>query len=254
MKTILFTISILIAAIVPLSVGAETYTMKTGQFSKLKVVDNANVIYRCHPDSTGMIQFSGDKQFADAFIAGVKNGTLKIQVSTEDVDHPDLPTLFVYSDFLEAAENSGNLSVTIENPAPCPSFEIKEIGNGSISAENVKANVVKASLTTGNGSVIVSGKCRQADIKMVGTGVISTDRLEAEIVKCSILGSGSIGCWPTEQLSVKGIGSTKIYYKGNPEVKKTGGGKIYELPEGQPLDKAISNPDGTPDWEVTEND
>ena len=27
-----------------------------------------------------------------------------------------------------------------------------------------------------------------------------------------------------------GLGSTKIYYKGKPNIKKTGGGKLFELP------------------------
>ena len=30
---------------------------------------------------------------------------------------------------------------------------------------------------------------------------------------------------------MKGIGSTKIYYKGDPKVKKTGGGKLFPIPE-----------------------
>lgn len=68
---------------------------------------------------------------------------------------------------------------------------------------------------------------------MVGTGTISADRLEADVVQCKILGSGSIGCWPLQKLNVRGIGSTKVYYKGDPQVKKSGGGKLYPLPEGR---------------------
>lgn len=217
----------------------ERYKVEVGQFDKLKVTDNVNVVYRCLPDSSGYIQYVGSKEFADAFIITPKNGTLKIQVSTEDVGNPDLPTLFVYSDFLTSVENSSSFSVTVENPAPCAEFSVKEIGNGSITVENLKANVVKATIATGKGTVNISGKCQEAEFKMVGTGVISADRLEANDVKCLILGSGSIGCWPVEKMSVKGIGSTKIYYKGDPVVKKSGGGKVFRLPEGERLDTIV---------------
>ena len=77
----------------------NNYKVEVGQFDRVKVCDNVNVVYRCLPDSSGFIQYRGDKQFADAFIITPKNGNLKIQVSTEDVGHPDLPTLYIYSDF-----------------------------------------------------------------------------------------------------------------------------------------------------------
>ena len=53
--------------------------------------------------------------------------------------------------------------------------------------------------------------------------------MRAEIVNCKIIGSGSIGCWCLSKLDVRGIGSTKIYYKGTPEIKKVGGGKLFPL-------------------------
>lgn len=217
----------------------ETYTVEVGQFDKLRVLDNVNVVYRCLPDSTGFIQYRGDRQFADAFIITPKDGTLKIQVSTEDVGHPDLPVLYVYSDFLTQVENSSNFSITVENPAPCAEFKATQVGNGSLTVENIKTNKLQAAINTGNGSVNISGMAVEASFKMVGTGIISADRLEAKNVKCRILGSGSIGCWPTETLTVRGLGSTKIYYKGDPKIRKSGGGKLFPLPDGRPADTVI---------------
>ena len=66
-------------------------------------------------------------------------------------------------------------------------------------------------------------------LKMVGTGTINADGLKTELVNCKIMGSGTIGCWPLSRLDVRGIGSTKIYYKGAPEIKKVGGGKLFPL-------------------------
>ena len=231
MRKYIFLLAMVWVSLLTNARDAENYKVEVGQFDKVKVLDNVNVVYRCMPDSTGWVQYRGAKEFADAFIITPKDGTLKIQVSTEDVGHPDLPTLYIYSDFLTSVENSSAFDVVVESSAPCAEFSAKEIGNGRIAVENVRANVVKATIATGNGTVSISGKCQRADLKMVGTGVISAVLLEAETVNCRILGGGSIGCWPVDKLSVKGIGSTKIYYKGDPDIKKSGGGKLFQLPE-----------------------
>ena len=207
------------------------YEIELGQFDKVNVTDNVNVVYRCLPDSTGFAQFTGKPEFADAFILTRKdNGSLRIQVSTEDVGAPDLPILYIYSDFLRSVENSSSFTLTVESLAPCAEFKATQVGNGKINIDNVRASKVVAALNTGNGSVNISGSCETAIFKMIGTGLISADRLEADNVQCRILGTGSIGCWPLETLSIKGLGSTKIYYKGKPEIKKSGGGKLFELP------------------------
>ena len=103
------------------------------------------------------------------------------------------------------------------------------MGNGSLIAENIRATKVGASIKSGNGTITVSGNCEQANFNMLGNGTIQADRLEAVLVNCKMLGQGSIGCWPTEELKVRGIGNTKIYYKGSPKLDKKGGGKLFPL-------------------------
>ncbi|MDE6577514.1 MAG: DUF2807 domain-containing protein [Muribaculaceae bacterium] len=231
----------------------QDYKLEVGQFDRLRVTDNVNVVYRCLPDSSGYVQYRGSKDFADAFIITPKDGQLRIQVSTEDVGKPDLPVLYVYSDFLTSVENSSNFTLVVENPVPCAEFKATQIGNGMLNVENLKSNKVEAALNTGNGSVNVSGSCREATFKMIGTGTISADRLEAEKVQCKILGSGTIGCWAVDVLNVKGLGSTKIYYKGEPVIKKVGGGKLFPLPSAEEHDTIVSVEEIYPE-EKTETD
>lgn len=207
------------------------YEMKVGLFDKVKVLDNVNVVYRNLPDSIGYVQYYGDEEFDDAFILRVTdNGTLKIQVSSEDVGAPDLPTLFIYSDFLTGVENSSNFNMTIESVAPCPEFRVTQVGNGSIVVERIRATKVWATINTGKGSITLGGESDAASFKMVGAGLIAADRLKTNNVTCTIVGTGSIACWAVENLSLKGVGTTKVYYKGNPQIKKSGGGKLFELP------------------------
>lgn len=205
------------------------YIFEVGAFSKLKVLDNVNVVYRCVLDSAGYVAYHGEEDFRDSFIFTNNNGCLTVQVTTEDVNKPDLPTIFVYSEFLTQAENSSQFTLTIENPVPGPEFFVRQEGNGTILVENVRSTKVKGSIATGMGTVVIGGECQDAEFIMVGTGIIQADRLKAENVECRIMGSGSIGCWAEQTLKTKGIGSTKIYYKGDPRVTKRGGGKLIPI-------------------------
>lgn len=207
------------------------YVFQVGEFDRLAVVDNVNVVYRCNPDSTGYVAYRGEKDFCDAFILTNKNGKLKIQVTTEDVGKPGLPQIMVYSDFLTDVENSGDFTLTIESPAPTPSFKAKVIGNGTLIVNNLRTTRFDGSMVAGMGKLITSGTASSASFKIMGTGFIIADRLKSKEVKCTLaLGTGYIGCWPTDLLTVNGLGSTKIYYKGDPQIKKRGNGKLFPLP------------------------
>lgn len=212
-----------------LQMSAKEFTLPVGQFSKLSVDDNVNVVYIGGSGSPSRVTYEGDQKYARAFIITHKGNKLRIQVETPYVGDPELPTLYVYSDFLENASLSAETTLTLQTVAPCSKLDLSVMGNGSLSADNVRATKVSASIKSGNGTISVSGHCEAADFNMLGNGTIQADRLEAATVYCKMLGQGSIGCWPVNSLKVRGIGSTKIYYKGKPEIDKKGGGKLFPL-------------------------
>lgn len=225
-----FLLVAMIGAFGALGLHADNYSVKVGSFSKLSVIDNVNVVYRSNPDSVGYAWFSGDSRFADAFIFSNKSGTLKIQVNTDDVNNPGLPTVYLSSEFLVEVKNSSAREVLVESLQSSVDFKATLVGNGKIVVNDIKADKVEGTLTTGNGTISLHGQCETAVFKMIGTGIIQADGLRARNIDCQILGGGNIGCWPLDALKVKGIGSTKIYYKGNPQsVKKSGGGKLFQL-------------------------
>ena len=226
-KTVAF--MLMLAAVLPALAQERTYRLDVGRFDKIKITDNVNVVYRSVPDSTGMAVFTGAEEFANAFIFTNSKGKLRIQVNTEDVNNPALPVLYVYSDYLTEIENSSEFADTVCNTIAVPAFTAKQIGNGRIIAEDIQTGNAEAHLATGKGTIILTGKADKATFKMVGTGLIEAEGLEAMAVKCSILGTGDITCWPVKKLDVRGIGTTKIQYKGNPEIKKVGGGKVLPL-------------------------
>ena len=212
-----------------LQMNAKQFTLPVGQFSKVSVDDNVNVVYVGADGTPSRVTYEGDQKYAKAFIITHKGNKLRIQVETMYVDDPELPTLYVYSDFLENASLSSESTLNLKSVAPGSKLDLSVMGNGSIVADNIKATKVGASIKSGNGTISISGHCETASFNMLGNGTIQADRLEAVTVNCKMLGQGSIGCWPTEELKVRGIGNTKIYYKGSPTIDKKGGGKLFPL-------------------------
>lgn len=222
----------LILSIIPFVAVADIYTIEIGQFEKLKINGNFSVIYKNLPDSTGFARYSAPAGTDDLYLFTSKSdGSIKVEPRDDKWGNNDLPVLCLYSDFLSNLESYSDKGVEVASMAPCASFNVNQVGNGSISIDNLKCNNITAAITTGNGSIYLSGVCINANFRMVGAGLISADQLRADNIKCRILGTGSIGCWPIDNLNVTGLGSTKIYYKGKPNIKKTGGGKLFELPD-----------------------
>lgn len=227
MKKIILLMAVFITAAMQMS--AKEFTLPVGQFSKVSVDDNVNVHYIGADGSPSRVRYEGDQKYAKAFIISHSGDKLRIQVETEFVNDPELPTLYIYSDFLKSASNSSEATLRIETVAPTSEISFSVMGNGTIVADSIRATKVSANIKSGNGTIAVSGNCETASFGMLGNGTIQADHLEATTVSCKILGTGSIGCWPVDKLKVKGIGSTKVYYKGSPEIDKKGGGKLFQL-------------------------
>lgn len=205
------------------------YRLNVGDFDKVIIDNGINVVYSNKADSIGYVNYKCESRYADAVIVSCKEGKLKIQLSPEYVEQSNLPTLNIYSKNLFSINNNSDSTFTAFSLSKCEKFQAKQMGNGTININNIDANEVNARLATGRGNIHISGECRVAKISMIGTGVIQADLLKADDVECLIIGSGSIGCDPLKTLSVKGIGSTKVYYRGNPTIIKKGGGKLIPL-------------------------
>lgn len=228
MKKYLLIIALIAAVFFPAFARVRTFRQEVGRFDHLYIYDNVNVVYHAGKDTTGIVEYKVNSTDTDAFIISNNNGHLKIQVATENVTDT-LPVIHLYSDRLFSVETSSEEVVKIQSNSAVPKFSARLIGNGELVVNNIKASEVETSLTTGNGTIVISGVCEKAVCKMLGTGTIQCDELKAQEVNCKIMGGGAIGCWPMTKLDIRGIGSTKIYYKGKPKIKKVGGGKVLPL-------------------------
>ena len=211
----------------------KSYEIKVGEFTELKVVNGIRVDYRASDDSCGYAVFSATSDMASVIMASTEKNCLTLQLSADGISARNTPSVTVYSRFLQKVENEGDSLVKVINPNGVPVFKAKVVGNGQISVHGLTANSVDASLTTGNGTILITGSTTQAKYSLVGTGSIQCADLKAGDVKCKLLGTGYIECWPTNKLSVIGASSGKVYYRGQvPEIKNNSiGVKVLEIPE-----------------------
>lgn len=219
-----------LAAFSAVAAGPTRYELDVKDFSELKVTDGINVDYICNPDSAGKAVFIATADQASQILFVPNKQKLEIQLATDESGtRREIPRVTVYSNILSYVENSGDSLVRVLSVNPGPRFRARVIGNGRIVVRNVKSTQVDVSLDTGKGSLVVSGSAEVANLSCTGTGSITADELIAETVKCKSLGTGTIGCAPTKNLSIMGLSGT-IYYRGTPKIKNRSiGVKIESL-------------------------
>lgn len=201
----------------------QKFDINVGDFTHLLVVDDVNVEYHCNADSTGRAVFYAHPDMANQIIfENNKKGKLSISVGTDSVFTDNIPTIVLYSAFLQSADNQGDSTLHIRSVAPAPQVNFKLIDNGKVIVDNVEATSVNVEILTGKGDITVAGKCTVLNIKNTGKGTINTENLVAKDVNCRILGTGKVYCRVEGgKLSIRGSGTGKVYYRGTPSETKS---------------------------------
>lgn len=224
MKHIFITLLTLAAPIIGMGQSTQRYELKVNDFKELRVDNDIAVDYYCNPDSAGYAVFTAtDAQ--SGWVLFDNNGRGKLSVQT-DTDYPageKMPRIRVYSSSLEKVVNSGDSLVKVYNLPAADKFKAVLIGNGRLSVPGVEASTVEASIHSGNGQLTIEGRCTEAKLHLVGTGTILADRLEAVKVKATVVGTGYIGCSPSEAITVMGAGSGSVLYRQAPPTIKSRG-------------------------------
>ncbi len=210
------------------------YELSVGDFTELSVVDGLNVNYNGVPASAGIAVFETTAAIANQILF---ENNKKGKLSIEKEFHPDdemvwgLPDLTVYSRFLTSVTNSGDSTVRVITVKPTINFKATVIGNGRLIVSDIECVKFSGSIKTGNGTLVVSGKCDEASLVNTGVGAIQADRLESETANCRFFGSGTTGVWAQKSLVVKGMFPGKLYYKGEPKTIKNYamGVKLFSL-------------------------
>lgn len=195
----------------------RTYQMKVSDFNHLEVDNNIRVDYICSPDSAGVILFfADDSNASNLYFSDNGKGKLDIQCCADCTYDSSFPSVKVYSSSLKKIVNAGDSLVTASNVPDCERFDATLCGNGILAIHGLPAKKVNAKISTGCGQLIIDGRCTEANLSIVGTGTIQADNLNCVTCKAKILGTGTIGCNPSEKLSVSGMGTGNVFYRQAP--------------------------------------
>ena len=222
-------ISFLLAVTVTLVASAqvERHEFKVGDFSRLTLIDDINVNYRCNADSAGMAVVTCSKDVLDHILFNISSkGRLSIQLDDFIERMDNLPLLTVYSSSLVEVENDGDSTLRVMGLPPMRDFKVRLTDNGKVIVRGVRASQLELHILSGKGKIIAEGSCDDLSLRLVGTGEIQADQVDAVNVSCRIIGTGSMGCNVLGgELKVSGSGTGKVYYKGSPSkvtVRKLG--------------------------------
>lgn len=222
-------ISIIVLMLVAFMADAQAtrHEVKVGNFSRLALIDDINVNYRCNPDSAGLAVFYCPQEVADHLMFNLSNkGRLSIQVDDLYEKLPQLPVITVYSSSLDEAENGGDSTLRVMGLPPLKAFKVRNTDNGKVIVRGIRASQLELQILSGKGKIIADGSCDNLALRLIGTGEIQADQVVATEVSCRIMGTGSMGCHVNGgELKVSGSGTGKVYYKGSPSkvtVRKLG--------------------------------
>ena len=222
-------ISIIVLMVTVLMADAQTtrHEVKVGNFTRLALIDDINVNYRCNADSAGLAVIYCPQEIADHLMFNLSNkGRLSIQIDDLYEQLPQLPTITVYSSSLEEAENGGDSTLRVTGLPPMKYFKVRNTDNGKVIVRGVRASQLELQILSGKGKIIADGSCDDLSLRLIGTGEIQADQVVATDVSCRIMGTGSMGCHVNGgELKVSGSGTGKVYYKGTPSkvtVRKLG--------------------------------
>ena len=234
MKRILISAILIVAMALTMGAQVTRHEVKVGDFTRLVLLDDINVNYRCNSDSAGLVVFDCSKEIADHLIFSLSDkGRLTIQVDDEYERQGNLPSLTLYSSTLDEAENAGDSILRIAKLPPLKAFKVRLTDNGKVIVRGVRASQLELQILSGKGKIIADGSCDDLSLRLVGTGEIQADKVTATNVSCRIMGTGSMGCnVQGGELKVSGSGTGKVYYKGKPSkvtVRKLGTIKAIPL-------------------------
>lgn len=226
MKKVLISILLMVISITAFAQEMR-HVFKVGDFTRLALIDNVNVNYRCNADSAGMVSVTCTQEILDHLMFSLSSkGKLSIQVEDEYERQGHLPTITVYSSIIEEAENAGDSTLRLSGLPPMRAFKVRNIDNGKVIVRGVRASQLELQILSGKGKIIADGSCDNLSLRLIGTGEIQADEVVATTVSCRIMGTGSMGCnVQGGELKVSGSGTGKVYYKGNPSkvtVRKLG--------------------------------
>lgn len=219
------------SALLAVNAEARRHELKVGEFTTLRVMNDMDVICKCMSDSAGYVCYECPEEDTDAVMFEIGGQKLNVMISPDFIGKSErVPLVCVYTDSLNFIESSSAGRVRIENLPDLKRFKAVLMDNGRLEIPDIHVEKLIAAIATGSGTIDIKGTAGEAVYKLVGTGHIKAHELVADKIICHVFGGGDIFCYPKNQIVLKGLGTTRVYYRGTPgKVKKSGLGKLLPL-------------------------
>ena len=200
----------------------QHHELRVGDFTQVNVKHAVNVVYRSVPDSAGLVTFDAPPAMVNVIqfsCNGKGHLTITLQPDEGQQASLSLPTVNIYSSRIEKVQNNGDSTLRVINPVTTDKFNARLEGNGLLSVTGLKCDEVSASVFAGRGQMALYGTVRKASLSVTGVGTVQGDGLQAQFITATISGTGTIGCAPSEALTIQGTGPGTVYYTGSPMIK-----------------------------------
>ena len=133
MKRGLISIACVIAVALMSSAQVVHHEVKVGNFTRLNLLDDINVDYRCNADSAGLAVLDCTQDVANHLMFSINDkGRLSIQVDDLYERQGNLPTIILYSSTLDEVENSGDSTLRVSGLPPLKAFKVRLTDNGKV--------------------------------------------------------------------------------------------------------------------------
>ncbi|MDR0325725.1 MAG: DUF2807 domain-containing protein [Oscillospiraceae bacterium] len=193
----------------------ESYEIKVGQFSKIRVDGYCDVNYYAASSDTVTLQIQPNLReyyevevVRDELVVRTKRGTSTHAIKT--------PVLTVSAPVLTAVRIDGVSAFRAQDKIVADSLTITIDGAGSGEAE-IEVDRLTAEVD-GVGSLSLSGTAANADLRLDGAGRLNALSLQTKDAKVKLNGVGSISVSCSDNLTISADGVGSVEYKGSPSI------------------------------------
>ena len=206
----------------------ETYEIKVGEYSAVRIDGFCNVDYYSAPSDTVTLRIHPNLR--EYFQVEVQNGELIVR-TTRRINLTDFrtPVLTVSVPVLERLDIRGAGGFTAYDAITADSFTFKVSGASTGSAK-LDVNSLNTDLS-GAGSFTLSGRADTAEMTMSGAGELDALELNVQSASVRFSGAGAVSVNVSENLSINASGMGVVNYKGGAvtDIRRSGMVSVVKL-------------------------
>ncbi len=229
MNKLLFTITILITALVLMACGFSvdldvdkgsgnvvTETRQVSGFDRLSLSGIGDVILVQGDEEK--LENEGEDNVVQHITTRVVNGTLEIGFEKKAILPTEPIRFYLTMQDIRGLATSGVSNLTSDS-IDTDRLEINISGTGNIELDDVTAEQLLINVS-GAGNFQASGKVTDQQVTLSGAGNYEGGNLESKNTTVTISGIGRVALWATDNLDVTISGTGGVDYYGTPQISQ----------------------------------